>query len=53
MKSEIIVELFDNKEKAMQLGKMAKENAEKDFSKQTYYNKIMNVYEEALKTNKK
>lgn len=50
---EKMQELFDNKEKAMQLGKMAKENAEKDFSKQTYYNKIMNVYEEALKTNKK
>lgn len=42
-------ELFDNKEKAMQLGKKAKENAKKDFSKELYYNKIMDVYKEVLK----
>lgn len=42
-------ELFDNKEKAMQLGKMAKENAKKDFSKESYYNKIMDVYKEVQK----
>ena len=42
-------ELFDNKEKAMQLGKKAKENAIKDFSKESYYNKIMRVYKEVLK----
>lgn len=42
-------ELFDNKEKAMQLGKVAKENAKKDFSKELYYNKIMDVYKEVLK----
>ena len=42
-------ELFDNKEKAIQLGKMAKENAKKDFSKGSYYNKIVRVYEEVLK----
>ena len=42
-------ELFDNKEKAIKFGKMAQENAIKDFSKEEYYNKIMSVYEGALK----
>ena len=42
-------ELFDNKEEAIRLGKIAKESAKKDFSKELYYNKIMSVYEGVLK----
>jgi len=41
--------LFNNKEIALQFGKNAKEIAKKDFSKNEYYNKIMNIYEGVIK----
>lgn len=41
--------LFNNKEIALQFGKNAKEIAKKDFSKNEYYNKIINIYEGVIK----
>ena len=41
--------LFNNKEIALQFGKNAKEIAKKDFSKDEYYNKIINIYEGVIK----
>ena len=37
-------DLLNNKEKAVQFGKNAKEIAKKDFSKDEYYNKIIEIY---------
>lgn len=41
--------LFENKELVETLGKNAKEFAIKEFSKEQYYNKIYNIYQELLK----
>ncbi len=41
--------LFENKELAEQYGKNAKEYAQKMYNKENYYNKIIEIYEEALK----
>ena len=45
-------DLLNNKEKAVQFGKNAKEIAKKDFSKESYYDKIIEIYER-LRTNNK
>ena len=37
-------DLLNNKEKALQFGKNAKEIAKKDFSKDEYYDKIIKIY---------
>lgn len=41
--------LFENKELAEQYGKKAKEYAEKFYNKETYYDKIIKIYEKVLK----
>lgn len=41
--------LFENKELVETLGKNAKEFARREFSKEQYYNKIYNIYQELLK----
>lgn len=42
-------ELFENKDKAEELGKSAKKIAKEDFSKEAYYNKIIKIYEGVMK----
>lgn len=42
-------ELFNNKDEASKFSKKAKEIAQKDFSKENYYNKIIGIYEELIK----
>ena len=49
---EKINDLLNNKEKAFQFGKNAKEIARKDFSKEEYYNKIIKVYKGVIKNGK-
>lgn len=44
--------LFENKELADELGKNAKQIAKKEYSKESYYNKIINIYEGAVKNGK-
>lgn len=44
--------LFENKELADELGKNAKQIAKKEYSKESYYNKIINIYEGAIKNGK-
>lgn len=44
-----IKELFENKDKAEELGKNAKKMAKEDFSKEAYYNKIIKIYEGVMK----
>lgn len=42
-------EFFENKNKAEELGKNAKEKAKEDFSKEAYYNKIIEIYKGVIK----
>ena len=42
-------DLLNNKEKAVQFGKNAKEIAKKDFSKDEYYDKIIKIYKGVIK----
>lgn len=49
--AEKMKKLFENKELAEQMGKKAKKIAQKLYSKETYYDKIIKIYEEL--TNKK
>lgn len=44
--------LFENKELADELGKNAKQIAKEEYSKESYYNKIINIYEGAVKNGK-
>lgn len=44
--------LFENKELADELGKNAKQIAKKEYSEESYYNKIINIYEGAVKNGK-
>lgn len=44
--------LFENKELTDELGKNAKQIAKKEYSKESYYNKIINIYEGAVKNGK-
>ncbi len=41
--------LFENKDKAEELGKTAKKTAKENFSKEAYYNKIIKIYEGVMK----
>ena len=46
---EKMSDLLNNKEKAVQFGKNAKEIAKKDFSKDEYYDKIIKIYKGVIK----